>query len=285
MPNILVTGATGTFGAAVVECFRNAGETIRVFVRDPDGFSRKGEQIATGDFADPASLESALSGIERVFLASFDRPEMPQLQRNLLDAALKQGVRHIVRISTQDVDDPRFGQIMSGHLLAEQQLEDSGLAYTHLRPSWVLQNFLPTSSFTPVKDGMIRLPAGDARVSFVDARDVAAVAVAALTEPGHERRAYHLTGPDASTHTQLAAALSAATGRPIEYEDLPPEDYVKNIKAEGWSPASIESVDSLFADMRAGGSAVVSDDIQRVTGRPARSIVDFARYYAPCFMA
>ncbi|HUS98546.1 MAG TPA: SDR family oxidoreductase [Hyphomicrobiaceae bacterium] len=284
MSDILVTGATGTFGAAIVEGFRQVGRKIRVLVRDPLRFAKMNEEVAIGDFTDPASLEAAMSGIDRVFLASFDRPDMPALQNNLLNAAQRQGIRHIVRISTIGVDDPRFGQIMANHLKGEQQLEDSGLAFTHLRPSWVLQNYLPTSAFTPVRDGKISLPAGNAGVGFVDARDVAAVAVAALTKPGHDGRTYTLTGQEAATHAQLAEALSAATGQPIEYNDLPPEDYVRAVTAAGWSPASIESVCRLFADMRAGGAATVSDDVRNVTGRPPLSIFDFARDYAQDFI-
>lgn len=284
MSGILVTGATGTFGAAVVEGFRKTGRSIRVLVRDPSRFTKTSEDVVIGDFADPASLEAALSDIERVFLASFDRPDMPVLQKNLLDAAQRQGVRHIVRVSTIGVDDPRFGQIMANHRKGEQQLEASGLTFTHLRPSWVLQNFLPTSAFTPVRDGKISLPAGNAGVGFVDARDVAAVAIAALTEPGHENRAYTLTGPEAATHAQLANALSQATGQQIVYEDLPPEEYIRTVTAVGWSAESIESIDRLFADMRTGGAALVSDDVRQVTGRRALSIFDFARDYSQDFI-
>jgi uncharacterized protein YbjT (DUF2867 family) len=285
MSDILVTGATGTFGAAVVEAFRKAGRPIRVLVRDPSRFFAKtGESVVVGDFSDPMSMEAALSGIERVFLASFDRPNMPVLQKNLLDAAQRQRVRHIVRISTIGVDDPRFGQIMTNHLQGERQLEASGLAFTHLRPSWVLQNFLPTSAFTPVRDGKISLPAGNAGVGFVDARDVAAVAVAALTEPDHEGRIYTLTGPEAPTHAQLASALSTATGQRIVYQDLPPDEYVRHVTSAGWSAASIESVSRLFADMRIGGAAVLSEDVYQVKKRPPLSIYDFARDYAQDFI-
>lgn len=284
MSEILVTGATGTFGAAVVEGFRKMRRSIRVLVRDSSRFAKIDEEVVIGGFGDPGSLEAALSGIDCVFLASFDQADMPALQYNLITAAQRMGVRHIVRISTIGVDDPRFGQIMANHLKGERQLEASGLAFTHLRPSWVLQNFLPTSAFTPVRDGKISLPAGNAGVGFVDARDVAAVAIAALTEPDHENRAYTLTGPEAATHAQLANALSEASGQQIVYEDLPPEDYVRQVTAAGWSPASIKSVTRLFDDMRSGGAAVVSDDVYQVTKRPPLSVSDFARDYSQYFI-
>ena len=137
IPSILVTGATGTFGAAVAEMLQQAGEMVRVLIRDPARFSGEGVQVAIGDFADPTSLDAALSGVERVFLASFDRPEMLALQRNLVEAAQRQGVRHISRISSMGVENPHLGPIMADHAAGERQIEQSGLAFTHLRPSWV----------------------------------------------------------------------------------------------------------------------------------------------------
>jgi uncharacterized protein YbjT (DUF2867 family) len=283
MANILVTGATGTFGAAVAETLQHAGKSIRVLVRDPARFNGAGVEVTIGDFADPASLDAALSGIERVFLASFDRSDMPMLQGNLLAAARRQGVRHVARISTMYVDELRFASFMADHAAGERQLEQSELDFTHLRPSWVLQNFLPTSAATPVRDNKIRLPAGEGRVSFVDARDVAAVAAAVLTEPGHEGCTYELTGPDARTHAELAEALSSTAGRKITFEDLPPKVYADELAAAGWPPISIEGMDKLFAEMRAGGAAVLTDDVKRVTGRAPLSIRDFGRDHAQLF--
>ena len=282
---ILVTGATGTFGAALVDLLRGQGRAVRVLVRDPARFAAEGVEVFAGDFGDTASLGGAMAGIEAVFLASFDRPAMPALQRNVLEAARRHGVRRVARISSMGVDNPQFGPIMADHLEGERQLEASGLGYTHLRPSWVLQNFLPSSAATPVREGRIRLPAGDGRVSFVDARDVAAVAAVALTEPGHEGAAYELTGPDARTHAELAAALSAASGRAIAYEDLAPEAYVEGLRAAGWPAASIESMNTLFAEIREGAAGVLTDHVKRVTGRQPLSIEDFARDHAPLFAA
>ena len=283
MSKILVTGATGTFGAAVVDALSDMGADFRVLVRDPARFKGKCEDIAVGDFADQASLDSALNGIERVFLASFDRGDMPGLQGNLLDAAKRQGVRHVARISTMHVDNPNFGPIMADHARGEQQLEDSGLAFTHLRPSWVLQNFFPTSSATPVRDGKIRLPAGDGPVSFVDARDVATVAAVALTEPGHEGVTYELTGAEARTHRELAEVLSTTTGKEITFENLSLEHYLSELEAAGWPALSVQSMEMLFSDMREGGQGIVTDHVQRVTNRPPLSIEDFARDYVGRF--
>lgn len=284
MPRILVTGATGTFGNLVAEMLHQNGEEIRVMVRDPSRFNLSGFEVAVGDFAEPDRLDAALSGIERVFLASFDRGDFVALQANAIAAAKRQGVQHIVRISTMFIDEPKFASFMDVSIEGERQLEGSGVGYTHLRPSWVLQNFLPTSAATPARDGFIRLPAGDGRIGFVDARDVAAVATTVLMEPGHEGCTYELTGPEARTHDEVAEALSRATGREIKFENLSPQTYANELAAAGWPQKSIETMDLLFADIRAGGAAVLTEDVKRVTGRAPFGIEEFARDHAHFFL-
>ncbi len=283
MPEILVTGATGTFGAAVLEALHQQGTDARAFVRDPSKLTVGDVEVAIGDFADANSLDAALTGVKRVFLASFDTPQALDLQRNVLEAAKRQGVKHVVRISTIGVDDPRLGPIMTGHANGERQLENSEIAFTHLRPSWVLQNFLPTSSATPVRDGKIRLPAADGKVGFVDARDVAAVAAVALTNTGHEGRAYELTGPDARSHAEVANALAEASGTTISFEDIPPQIFAQELLEAGWKPSSVDSFEALFSEIREGDAAIVTDDVVKVTGRSAYSIFDFAANHAHLF--
>lgn len=280
MSPILVTGATGTIGCEIARQLQARGEPIRVLVRNAaklSGLSGTVE-VVVGDFAAPESLDPALRGVERLFLASFDRPEQPELQRNLLDAAKRLGVRHIVRMSTMGVHEKSYLPIFHWHADCERQLEDSGLAYTHLRPSWVMQNFLFF-----VVGGRIRLPAGEGRVGFVDARDIAAVAVEALSAPGHEGRAYDLTGPEALSHADVADQLSAATGRPVVYENISPDAYAQEKASQGWPTASIESLVALFADVRAGHAFIVTDTVERITGRPPFRFHDFARDYASDF--
>ena len=144
-----------------------------------------------------------------------------------------------------------------------------------IRPQWFNQNFL-----TYCPGGVIRLPAGEARLPFVDARDIAAVTIKALTEPGHDGKAYVLTGPEALSHGDVAAILSAATGKRFVYEDIAPETYRRQLIEEGASAYYAELILNLFARMRQRGTAEVHDDIRRVLGRPALSFRQFARDYA-----
>ncbi len=284
MATLLVTGATGTFGSAVAEILHQAGHTVRVLVRDVSQLDKKDYEVFSGSFSDIPALEAAIDGASGIFLASFDVPEMPDLQGNVLKVAKSLGVRIVARISTMYVDNPRFRHFMTYHAQGERLLEDSGLDFTHLRPSWVLQNFLPTSAATPVRHNKIRLPAADGRVSFVDARDVAAVAAASLTEPGHNGKTYELTGPAACTHGELADTLASQTGLPITYENISPEEYISELQFAGWPQISIESMNTLFEAMRLGGAAVLTDHVKMVTGRDPLSIRDFARDFAGSFV-
>ncbi len=287
MPRILVTGATGTFGGEVTRQLQSRGKPIRVLVRDAAKVPELNEavQVVVGDFARPETLDAALKGIECVFLASFDSPDQAKLQGNVLTAAKRCGVRHIVRISTAGVHELRHLSIFDWHYECEQQLEESGIAFTHLRPHWVMQNFLPSSSATPVVDGKIRLPAGDGHVSFVDARDIAAVGVEALTAPGHEGKAYEMTGAEALSHSDVADQLSAAIGRSIVYENISPETYEQEKAAQGWPRTSIDTMLAVFADVRAGNELVVFDTVETVAGRAPFRFQKFAYDYASEFKA
>jgi uncharacterized protein YbjT (DUF2867 family) len=279
---ILVTGATGTIGGEIARQLQALGTPARLLIRDLS--KRPGNiqavDLAVGDFASPDSLDAALDGVEGIFLASVDRPNHVALQGNVLQAAKRQGVRRVVRMSTMGVDEHERLPIFRWHSAGERQLEDSGLAFTHLRPSWVMQNF-----FSFVVDDTIALPAGGGRVAFVDARDIAAVAVKALTTPGHDGQAYELTGPSALTHAEVAVLLSEATGRSIVFEDISPNDYERQKIAEGWPRESIDSLLPLFAEIRAGTNrdAVATDTVETVTGRAPKRFRDFCRHYASRF--
>ena len=151
------------------------------------------------------------------------------------------------------------------------------MPYTFLRPSWFMQNF--SSGFiAPMILGMggIFLPAADAKTSFIDVRDIAAVGIAALTEPGHAGKAYALTGGQAFTYGEAAEILSLAAGKPIHYVALSEEDFSSSLAAQGWQPGQIAMFAGLFQGVRQGWAAPVSPDVAAVLGRAPITLEQFA---------
>ena len=280
MSQILVTGASGLFGGEVARQLVANNIPIRILVRDParapalDG----AVEIAVGDYRDSDALTEALSGIEKIFLASYDQAEAVEHQANVLSVARQCGVQHVVRLSSDGTEDDHI-PIFRWHGLCERQLEDSGLAFTHLKPQWIMQNF---ESF--VVDDKLRLPTGDGRIGLVDHRDVASVGVKALTEPGHEGKAYMLT-TESLSHAQVAEQLSEATGRAINYINIPPDTYQQELEAAEWDKGSIDSLIGLFAEIRAGQNTDtnVADTVIDVLGRPGIRFSQYARDYASNF--
>jgi uncharacterized protein YbjT (DUF2867 family) len=162
----------------------------------------------------------------------------------------------------------------------EQQVRDSGAEWTILRPNWFMQNFVNGYAAALREHGELRLPAGDAAVSFVDTRDVAEVAAVALTEPGHTGQVYQVTGPQALTHSEAVAALAHAAGRELRYVPLTPEEHVAELRAAGHPDGTIAWQGRLFELIRAGRNAPVSDTVAGVTGRPPRTLAAFAVFAA-----
>jgi uncharacterized protein YbjT (DUF2867 family) len=280
---ILVTGANGTTGREVVGHLAAAGRPVRAMVRKPEnaeGLPREGVEVVLGDFSDLGSLESAMTDIDAVFMISFEHPEILELQGNVIAAARQAGVRIVARLSSASADPGSDTPLIRTHGEGDLQLARSGVPYVLLRPQWFNQNFL-----TYCPGGVVGLPAGAARLAFVDTRDIAAVAIKALSEPGHEGRSYVLTGPEALSHAEVAALLSRATGRRFVYEDVPPEAYRRSLLEGGASEHQADAVSGLLAEVRRRGVAEVHDDIERVLGRPAISFGQFARDYAEALAA
>jgi len=275
---ILVTGANGTTGSEIARQLVAAGSPVRVLLRDrakAAGLPKSGFDIALGSFEDVPSLDKAMKGIKAVFLASFEHPDQLALQANVIEAARRARVGMIARLSASSADPDSPDPLVANHGKGDRQLAQSGLGHVLIRPQWFNQNFL---SYCP--GGVIRLPAGQARLPFVDVRDIGAVTIKALSDPGHDGRAYVLTGSVALNHAEVAAILSKATGKRFAYEDMAPEDYRRQLIDEGASDFYADLIVNLFDRMRRRGTAPISDDIRKVLGRPAITFRQFAKDYA-----
>ncbi len=281
---ILVTGATGKVGQEVVRQLASANIPMRAFVRDPLRASHirlPGVQIAVGDLSKPETLDAAMDGVDRVFLLSAPDPDQVNLQSNAIDSARRMGARHVVKVSVAGGPDSGT-QIGRWHWTTETQLKESGLEFTILRPTSYMQQlflFAPAIAAT----GSFQLAMGAGAVAVVDTRDVAAVAVCALTQSGHENRIYDLTGPEALTFEEMALELSHATGKKITYVHVPPEYARKQLLQMGLPRWLVEDMIVLSASFREGYGAAVSPAVRDVTNRAPRSFSEFARDYAPVF--
>ncbi len=288
---ILVLGATGEVGGRVLAGLVERGWPARGATRAPARAARaaregKAEGAAEAswvglDLTRPASFGPALDGVERLFLIARPGDDQPErLAAPLLAAARAAGVTRVVDLSAMGVErEAGFGLRR-----VERLVEEAGVAWTHLRPNFFMQIFAGPPLLPVIRaTGTIRMPAADARLSYVDTRDIAAVAVAALTEAGHAGHAYTLTGPEALDHAEVAARLSAAAGAEIGYVALSEAAARTELAASGSAPERIERLIGFYRRVRTGAWGTVSGDVAAVLGRPAREFRAFAAEYAGCW--
>jgi uncharacterized protein YbjT (DUF2867 family) len=286
--NVLVTGATGTVGAHVVRALRDRGVPARALVRDPDravDVLGADVELAVGDFADRGSLDRALRGIDRLFLACGNVPAQVELECAAIDAAQAAGVGRVVKLSgpRPSLDSPV--PFERWHAAIERHLVRSALPYMLLRPSTYMTNLVMLHADTVRATGRLLAPLGAAEIAFVDPRDVAEAAAATLAGDGHEGAAFALTGPEALTYGRIAQELSAATGRPIEYVNVP-EDAAREGMAQAGLPTPMaDAILAVFAAQRAGALARTTRTIEALTGREPRTFARFAHAHAAAFGA
>ena len=283
---ILVTGATGLNGGVLVRLLSDRGVPVRALVRNPTRAtalaSLPNVEVVEGDMAHPATLAEPLRGVERAMLISSSDPAMLEVQSNFIEAARKAGVRHVVKLSgiMPEVDSPfRFARM---HGEAELKLERSGIAFTHLRAGEFMHAYFRQVPAI-VARGTFFLPMEDARIASIDVRDIAEVAAKALTEPGHEGKIYPLTGPEALSMAEVAEKLSTATGKPIRYVNIAPEEARKAQLAAGVPPYTADALAELFAERRKGKESKVWPDIEDILGRRATTFDEFATRHAAIF--
>lgn len=278
---ILVTGGTGTSGSEIVRQLAATGARFRVMARDPEkakSLHLAGVELVAGDFSKPQSLAAALGGVERVLMLSSPDPKQVELQGNLLEAGKRAGVRHVVKFSAMTADPKSPARFPRLHGQTEQQIRASGMAWTFLRPTFFMQNLLGLAEM--VKSGTIYQPAGDSKASFVDSRDIAAVAVKALTESGHEGKAYDITGSELLNYHDIARILSEVTGKPVKYQDIPPAAARQAMLASGMPEWLTDGINELMDQMRTGRYAVLSNVVRDVAGKKATTFAQFAREQA-----
>lgn len=285
-PSILITGATGTIGSELATQLSARGTPFRALVRSLENAKKLAQlddaELVVGDLNDPESLVRALDGIERAFLLTNSSEQAETLQMNFVAVAQQTGVKHIVKLSQFAADLHSPVRFLRYHAVVEQKNRESGLAFTFLRPNLFMQALLGFRD-SIVHQGKFFATAGKAPISIVDIRDIASVAVEALTRPGHENKIYDLTGPEALTHQQMAAHFSDVLGRPVAYLDVPPAHLQQALLSVGFPEWQADGLLEDYAHYARGEASAVSSAIQEVTGKPARDFKSFVRDYATVF--
>ncbi len=277
---IIVLGATGTIGSHLVRLLSQRGTAVTAISRHPaKGVNLPGVTWVEADLSDRTALPDVLAGGERLFLLTGNTEDMVRLQKNALRAARHARIRHVVKLSALGASDHSKSVVGLWHYNVERELRDSGLAWTILRPHHFMQNLLDQKAAI-AREGVVRSPSGEGKIPFVDTRDVAEVAAEVLTSMGHEEATYTLTGPEARSYREATNILAEVFGRPLTYLPETDDEAWARLRAAGQPPWLAAGLLAIAGYQRAGGpTEALTDTVERITGRPPRTLRQFALDY------
>jgi len=280
---ILVTGATGKVGSAVLEQLVEAGHKVRALVRDPAKLGELGGKVEVikGDLSKPETLDAAFSGVDKAFVLCAGG-DLPKLAGNAADAAKKAGVKHVVFLSSASVKSDHETQIGRWHREAEAKIKASGLAWTMIQPGAFASNALFWVGSIKAQ-GAVFSPTGDGKTTPIDPRDIAAVAVKVLTSPGHEGKEYVLSGPESLSAAEQVAKISAAIGRPLTFVDVTEDQAREGLEKAGFPPVFIRAMLEISALVKAGHAMESTPTVEELLGRKARSFDEWLKSNVEAF--
>jgi uncharacterized protein YbjT (DUF2867 family) len=266
---ILVLGATGNVGGPLVQALLAKGETVRAA-------SRSGKPVGAAeglvfDYADPATFGPAFSDVDRAYIMlPAGHVAVKELLLPVIEAAVSRKVKVVFQsVFGVDADDSiPYRQI-------EIALEKSGVAFVILRPNWFSDNF-HTYWKAGIDHGQIAVPAGEGKSSFIDVRDIAGSAAAALTTDRFDGRAFNLSGPEALGYAEAAAILAKVAGRPIAYGAVDDATFIGILTGAGVPADYATFLASIFHPVREGWTAAVTGDVEELTGKAPRSVATYA---------
>jgi uncharacterized protein YbjT (DUF2867 family) len=253
---ILLTGATGRAGSLIANEFVQKREPVRVLVRDRTkaiGLEKVPTvEIVEGDMSRRSTLGSALEGVERVLMISAPSMDLVETQSTFIDACKSAGVRHVIKFSGLDARPETTFPFGLMHKQVEEYLESSGLAWTHLRPTGFMQEYLREAP-SVVHEGALYLSLGDVKLSPIDLADVAKVGFMLLRNGAHEGARLPMTGPEALTMTEVADRISRANGKTVRYVAVPPIARRQALIAHGIPPEFADALDRQVEERLKGG--------------------------------
>ena len=284
---ILVTGATSAVGKAVIKELLARKVFVRAFLRQPVDAAKlqaQGVEAFLGDMTKQASVAQALQGIESVYLITPVAEYLLETEGLWAQEGKKAGIRHLIKQSEIGADPQSLSPLLQYHGRAEDAIRTSGVPYTILRTLYFMQNFAPMYAHSIITRGMIYAPLADARMSYVDARDVGAVAARLLTKEWHQYQEYEVTGPEAITCTQLAEIFSSFLHTPVHYATISDEETEKALLGR-YSPWRARAVVTLLQFYRQGGGNLVTPVVDEVTGRKPCTAAAFISEHLQSFQA
>ena len=281
---IVVTGATGTVGSEVVRQLNAAGQKVRALVRDPAKAEKiKGAnvELAKGDLTKPETVRAALQGADKLFLL-YTGEDLQPVEAKVVEEAKKAGVKHVVYLSVIGAEMEPGIALGRGHRDTEKAIEKAGIPYTFLRPSGFMSNMF--NNLDSIKaQGKFYGPWGDGKMGLIHPADIAASAVKALTTPGHEGKAYVLTGTESINNGEQAKILSQAVGKNIEYVAVPPEAAADGMLKGGMPKAYVDMLIEFSGVVRAGFAAATTGDLEKLLGRKPKTFADWSKENAAAF--
>lgn len=276
----LVLAATGTTGSATVRSLLDAGAIVRAATRDPSK-APAGAIPTRFDWDDRSTWEPALAGADVLYLVNpAYRADEVELAQAFVDAARTAGVRKVVKLSAMGVEHAPD----STHRRVEQYIEQSGLQWIHLRPSFFMDNFV-TFYGGPIRtEGAIYLPAGKGRTPFIASDDIGAAAAEALLGDA-SGQAWTLTGDELLDHDQVAATLTEALGRPIQFVDVPSEGFVEGALHAGMPELAVEVLVGLYGAVKSDVFAHTDPTLEKVIGRSPITFADWSAEHVDAWRA
>lgn len=282
---ILVIGATGNIGSALTRQLVAKGLHVRVLARDPkscEAVFGAPVEVVQGDLTQPQTLIPAMAGAEKLFLVTPLHLDQISMKSAAIQAAKQAGVKHIVMSTGIGAGADAAVEIGRWHGRSQEEVKGSGIPYTFLQPTFFMQNILMFAQAIRT-EGAFYLPLGNSKVSWIDARDIAEVGVAALTQPGHENKEYPITGVEAISCDSIARIVSKVSGKNINYVDVPLTAAKESMMAAGMPERLVDMMNELYALGPAGHLAYVADTVEKVTGKRPRSFLQFAEDHAAAF--
>lgn len=284
---ILLTGVTGTTGSLLLEALKNKDIPMRAIMRDPsklDNSAIANLEIVQGDFDDEASLEKAMSGVDKAFMVMPNVEEQLENEKRFIDVAKKTGVGHLVKLSASGANAASHALLKNYHGIAEDYLAASGLIYTSVRPNFYMQNMLNCAASINAENKFY-LPMRDGATGLIDVADVAEFLVEVLTGTGHENKTHFITGPEILSFSELATQMSEVLERQIEYVDIPPQAFCDELRKWGTSDWYVAAVTDLFELTASNEGAKKTDTFAEICGHAPRSFRDFLQTHKDVFSA